>query len=1173
MLNGQTGRARPPQRIAERPDSCRLAPAYITAPICQGVNSWLPRPSCSDAFAAYMLLPLVYAMARAMRPWSRTGLVGSLRHFVNREVRKHLRTNEALVDRRHRLGTRVLRCSLRKWAAIAIAVLYLAVILVPLPLAAVGDSLPYWAVGSMPIPTELRGLLKDANGYLLTIQATLIAIVFPIAVALVTVIVQRAHASSTNAHVQIYYSEALALQVGLSSILLVVVLIIQMYVATGTDPWLRNRLDAAPRQYALATLNVAWFAFNALALWHFLRTSFQFIDPAGRAGLRERFTTNVSLPQHLRHELFREYYRNAARGLASEATGETQPLLIFGSTLLSTETVEVERLLGRTMALTDVWGRPLLLALTLWQRRSTVKPSQHGSIDRPVLVFDPQPYWPMQGSVIVCRRRGGLPFTRRERFLVRASFRFGRYWAPEFAKPEEILEELADEVLGQLARMAIVGFKDALNMLCEYHGFLVQAYLLAEGGSRVSSYAEKVGGWGRLHWNWTRPYRRIIERAVSIIDRDDDFLGLMMYLPNRLLADNASHMTPEMAGSTLRLGVAVAARLEDWAKDRSLQPERTPDSSPELSLNPTDRRRYEQTIRRFVGAWENVTLMAGSYYGWSREASAHAAWSRLVASWPLLWEHLRSTATLVMLALLHSDRFAAETYVDALLKWLEKLKLHLHSQDLISDFLTPELLEPDWNEVNAKGTRFLPRGVGQATPAAVFLGVLQNIHRDATLVMEALLLSRGMTGAANATLAGDLMLQLLRHHGWDHGGSFPPAGGARFQHIFRTLVRVLLSPDFLDGLVESLDQLGEPDRIPGRVYTRTVHHRAQDLRLQFLALLIAVYEGGAHDLTDRQVTEYLDFIDGSYYDEGLRTLHIHLSQIVNDLVHRRDEINQMHNQVAKEAQFVEKSEYVTNLFETLITQIHCRRTSLICRMPVDAHLINAIADHSEKSLIEIKESLDFFGDATVARISNCVHQRSILSVPVSKGGLVTPLMDDPPGHERIAELVRMHAVGEAWRVIWQRADRREAGSPETYFEILRINGERLRRRGLRPLLLVWGWSDPDWIRSWINDPESRLPGMSVVRTSDSTGYLATINDVDVFATQEVGRGTSLIVYRELLRRVRFAEAADEQIIEVRFVQPDDTDPWQGELEISFGIAVELHDEPTVSLAYAPCVPV
>lgn len=185
-------------------------------------------------------------MACAMHPWPTTGLVGSLRHFVDREVRKHLRTNETLVDRRHRLGTRVLHCCLRKWAAIVIAVLYLAAILVPLPLGSVSASLPNWVLGPTSALTDLGDRLRDANGYLLTIQATLIAIVFPIAVALVTVIVQRVHASSTNAHVQIYYSESLALQVGLSSIFLVVILVIQMYFATGADPGLRFAAGTDP---------------------------------------------------------------------------------------------------------------------------------------------------------------------------------------------------------------------------------------------------------------------------------------------------------------------------------------------------------------------------------------------------------------------------------------------------------------------------------------------------------------------------------------------------------------------------------------------------------------------------------------------------------------------------------------------------------------------------------------------------------------------------------------------------------------------------------------------------------------------------------------------------------------------------------------------------------------
>jgi hypothetical protein len=139
----------------------------------------------------------------------------------------------------------------------------------------------------------------------------------------------------------------------------------------------------------------------------------------------------------------------------------------------------------------------------------------------------------------------------------------------------------------------------------------------------------------------------------------------------------------------------------------------------------------------------------------------------------------------------------------------------------------------------------------------------------------------------------------------------------------------------------------------------------------------------------------------------------------------------MHNQLAEEAEFEGKSVCVRALFETLISRIKHRRTSTICRMAVDADRINEIAKYVEISLMHMDDSLELFGSWTIARAGNCVSPPTLVSVPVSKGYLVTPLMHDPPAnfHEWIAEHVRREAASEVWRALRQRAELREAGSP------------------------------------------------------------------------------------------------------------------------------------------------
>jgi hypothetical protein len=61
---------------------------------------------------------------------------------------------------------------------------------------------------------EALGFLQDAESYLLGTRVTLIGLIFPIAVGLVTLIVQRQQTSNTSAHVQIYYRQSFAYGVG-----------------------------------------------------------------------------------------------------------------------------------------------------------------------------------------------------------------------------------------------------------------------------------------------------------------------------------------------------------------------------------------------------------------------------------------------------------------------------------------------------------------------------------------------------------------------------------------------------------------------------------------------------------------------------------------------------------------------------------------------------------------------------------------------------------------------------------------------------------------------------------------------------------------------------------------------------------------------------------------------
>jgi hypothetical protein len=82
----------------------------------------------------------------------------------------------------------------------------------------------------------------------------------------------------------------------------------------------------------------------------------------------------------------------------------------------------------------------------------------------------------VKGQVPICYRRGGSEFSAIERWIIRRCFRFGQTRFERLPPPKAILEELADEVLGHMERLALIGFDDGIRAMTKYHAFLIEAY-------------------------------------------------------------------------------------------------------------------------------------------------------------------------------------------------------------------------------------------------------------------------------------------------------------------------------------------------------------------------------------------------------------------------------------------------------------------------------------------------------------------------------------------------------------------------------------------------------------------------------------------------------------------------------------------------------------------------
>jgi hypothetical protein len=363
--------------------------------------------------------------------WWKGRLVGSLREIVAREIAQHRRTNPALIDARPPLRMRVLQAALGERGLLRILVSYALLVIALLLLEVILTTrypaqIPSWA--NAP---DLDTFLKDIASYFLAAQVTVIGLLFPIAVALVTLIVQREDASSTNSDVQVYYNETLAYRVGASGIALSIILAVQLFwPAQAFALRLGFGIPTGLFKTLLTVFHLVWLVANLAALWHFLVTSLSFMRPVERALLRRRFAANVAIPIDLAERLMMALYMNAATRILQRQNAvhdEEDPTVLFGADLGEWGEVEIASPRAVNKVLHDVWMKPLGWAVRRWLERCTRMPNDEQRRDsRPSLIFVPDLRRPLHEPGVVCRRRNGVPLDGLEKFVIRQCFRFRR---------------------------------------------------------------------------------------------------------------------------------------------------------------------------------------------------------------------------------------------------------------------------------------------------------------------------------------------------------------------------------------------------------------------------------------------------------------------------------------------------------------------------------------------------------------------------------------------------------------------------------------------------------------------------------------------------------------------------------------------------------------------------
>lgn len=138
------------------------------------------------------------------------------------------------------------------------------------------------------IPNGVGDYFRDfqtINLALMGAQATLLGLVYPLVIALVSLLFQEP--STRGARLNVYFKETEATVVGGAALLFVVVISAQS-VFYGQLP---VRVVAA-----MTVVNILWFIANLGGLAFFVLNSLEFIRPAGRHRMMESYIANTAWP-------------------------------------------------------------------------------------------------------------------------------------------------------------------------------------------------------------------------------------------------------------------------------------------------------------------------------------------------------------------------------------------------------------------------------------------------------------------------------------------------------------------------------------------------------------------------------------------------------------------------------------------------------------------------------------------------------------------------------------------------------------------------------------------------------------------------------------------------------------------------------------------------------------
>ncbi|WP_162600745.1 hypothetical protein [Paraburkholderia sp. C35] len=528
-----------------------------------------------------------------------------------------------------------------------------------------------------------------------SVEATLVAMVYPIVLSFIALLLQRKAHSAVA--LRVYVLDCAVVPAGASSIGLLLALSVQYF----ASPYSTSKFLAHNALFLLLFDGI-WFAANVLLTGFFLGKTIRFIQEEEQQHAYTRVAVDIALRADLvstlkEHIIVDAPYRDWGFAIpASDRTAKPEVHMVDGGR----GSPSVKRRIRQQRVLHDVHLNLLRVVAALWARRaSRHQSSGHGR--QPTLYFTPIVGEVDTDEVVLCSVENGPALNLFERVLVRAAFSYRRSQPGTLSlTTTRMLEEIASGVTTAVEARRFETAAATLRDVFELHKTLLSAS--AVGGPENESLAT-IGvspyGWGPSSFDveWQKPYREISRMAVNVLAEDLSVFSTIGILPARI-ASQVSPKPEKLIIDTMLISMNLAYHLNKWwirKADESL-----PHGPGRFSgfLPPQYGKPYEQALIAFIGGWGHLRVNIPK----TDVATDEEIWSALGARTSVYARHIEHSAELLLKAVSRGDDAASEWFLDNYLKWWGNRGDEL-SFDEMERFSRPKfglsLASKSWGEV------------------------------------------------------------------------------------------------------------------------------------------------------------------------------------------------------------------------------------------------------------------------------------------------------------------------------------------------------------------------------------------------------------------------------------------------------------------------------------------